>query len=254
MDYFTGKIIGSLFLLISLSFMVFEITEAWQSSEIPVAQRIQKEKSTSEPQKKPQTIHFYPAVPASLPNLYEGYLFNRERSLADPAKYPEEIPENTEDQVSLEFDQLRYNGSIIIGDIAKALVTYPEPTKISDYQRVASRQKSSKRKQRRIKKNTMVKKTVEPGDSIGGYLVKNIHPHKIVFQRGGEHLEKMLYDPDKKRIILPARKSPSRRIVRQKKTGKTQKRYVPRPKQAGKNRRIVRRPRVVQRSPNSVHR
>jgi hypothetical protein len=247
MNYYYGKIIIGLLLLASLSFMVFEAVQTWQSPNFATVQPAKKVVSIPEPQQRQQKTSFYPSVPTTLPNLNEGYLFNQKRNLEDPSK--KNGKQSAEKKEKIEFDQLRYNGSLIIGNVAKALISYPEPKKVPTKKGKLPRRRTTKNNKRSLGMET-VRKTLEAGDILGSYRVKDIQPEKIVFQRGDKQIEKMLYDPEKKRIIAPKRKPQLRKTAKPTKAVKTRRRVTTRSKKSRENKTVLSRPRVIRRRTN----
>jgi hypothetical protein len=218
--------------------MVMEIVTTWKSSALVEPQPVKKVEKKANPPKKYQKINFYPPVPSRLPNLREGYLFNQARYLEDPkkkkvAKDEADQPKNPE----IDFDALQYNGSIIIGDMAKGLIIYPEPKKPAATKKRVNR-RSNSRKKKRGQKAKIIKKTVEVGDVIGSFHITHILADKIIFERGDKKIEKMLFDSDKKRIVIRKKRKKSKR---------SKKRTISKRKRVTKStRKSVRKPKVVQ--------
>lgn len=230
------QLILALILLTSLTFMVMEIITTWQlCADITVAP-VTKKKKKSGPRHKQKKISFYPSVPSPMPDLYDGYLFNEERHLADPEEKVEE--DIAEEGVDLDLDAVMYTGSIIIGNMVKGLITYPEPqqkiVKPRNY-----RNKSRKKTRLPLDKKR-VSKTVQPGDVVGGFRISSIVPEKIVFIKGKEQIEKMLYDSEKKRIVVPKALPRPRQTVKSKATVSKRKRVTSTSRKPVKNRKVVR--------------
>ena len=145
-------------------------------------------------------VSFYPQVPAKLPDLSQGYLFNEERLLAsEPKEGVEEKVEEPGDGIKLDMDQLFYAGSIIIGDNRKALVSYVDVQTKTSQPAAKSRAKkkdSSKKQYAQLKVN----------DQLGGYTVTEVEAGHITFERAGKSIEKKLHDSSKVRIKPAARK------------------------------------------------
>jgi hypothetical protein len=235
MNYFNVKITISLLLLVSLGIMILEIIQTWQSPVIKAALSIKKVEKNAKLNPKPQKVSFYPSVLAKTPNLNEGYIFNEERYLPDPDKEDESASNEKGEGLKIDFENVMYNGSLIIGDEAKALLSYPEPKKAPVKQNRNFRQKSSKRI-KKLKGRKTARKTVMTGDVIGGYRVTSIQPDMIVFRKGEERIKKMLNDPEKKRIIAPARKS--KKTVKLKNAVNIRRRIKSRPKISRRNRKL----------------
>lgn len=130
-------------------------------------------------------------------------MFNQERYLIDPEKknVAKEKKEDQPQKPEINFDKLLYNGSLIIGNTAKALIGYPEPIKPPKGKKKLIR-RSNYRKTNKSQKSKIVKKTVKVGDSIGSFHVSQILADKIVFKNGEKKIEKMLFDSNKKRTVI----------------------------------------------------
>jgi hypothetical protein len=210
------KIILIIVLFISLIFFSFTVVESLQNRTLSFQsgpESRKKERPVPPPAKK---IRFYPSVPAKLPDLNEGYLFNQERQL----KLPETIEGTAaDDPPAIDMDEVRYAGSLINGSTRKGLIRYPV---------VRTQMKRGARvtvgKQATVQKWSS--KVVEEGETVSGYRVVSISPQAIVFEQGDRQLEKKLYTPDKKRIAFTP---PMNRSKPVKKTAvrKTTKKYPP---------------------------
>ncbi|MCB2181905.1 MAG: hypothetical protein KQH63_07760 [Desulfobulbaceae bacterium] len=249
MNQSVGQIIAALALLTSLCFIGMEIVDTWQSSaHESIQQIVQKEQVKSGPRQQATKISFYPPVPTPLPDLNEGYPFNEQRYLADPDKV--KVEEDVQGKgIEVDLEEVMYNGSILIGDAARGLISYPDRTKVAAKKkrsiprtrlnkRARARTRINKSKQLRAAKN--VKKTVRTGDVIGGFRVASILPEKIVFQRGDEQVEKMLFDQKKKRIVIPKKRPKTRKTVRRKKVVSKRRSVRPATRRTVKSRRVVR--------------
>lgn len=143
-------------------------------------------------------LDFYPEVPVSLPNLEIGYLFNEARMLES-----DETEEGDEDALEAEAGEgeeviditnVTFIGSIISDSMTKALVSY----------QVSGKSIRRTRGRARSQPIQSVKYAhLKIGDPFAGYKVEEITPDKIVFAKGGNKVEKNLYDPSKKRENAP---------------------------------------------------
>lgn len=213
---------------------------SWQEPETPELAAKATEKAAA-PSGSQVLVSFYPQVPAKLPDLRQGYLFNEERLLASEEKVVEgETGKEPEGGVKLDMDQLFYAGCIIIGDNRKALVSYvdvqKEKAQPSAKKSTAKKKVSSKKQYAQLKVN----------DQLGGYTVTEVEADHITFERAGKSIEKNLHDSSKVRIKPTARK---KAVTRKTRTSSTQKKVslgTPTTKRKTAASRSVRTPKVVQ--------
>lgn len=209
---------------------------SWQESEsiVPAVKAVKKPAAPGGTQKQ---VSFYPQVPARLPDLTQGYLFNADRFLASEEKG--EQVEEVKDGVKLDMDQLFYAGSIIIGDNRKGLVSY-----VDLQAKKTGKKTTSKKKKRSASKKKYAQLKIN--DQLGGYTVTEVEADHITFERGGKSIEKMLHDSSKARIKPPVRK----KVIRSRKTSTSSKRKVslgtPSTKSKTVTSKRVRTPKVVQ--------
>lgn len=130
---------------------------------------------------------FYPAIP-TLPDLHQGYLFNTERSLAESGR-------TAVTATAVNVHEVLYTGSVIIGEVRKALLAFPLGQPAAGARRPGMMGQGSS--QGHIQVTT--------GDTVGGYTVSEILPTKIVFKKSTELVEKHLNDSKKERSAPPAR-------------------------------------------------
>jgi hypothetical protein len=111
-------------------------------------------------------------------------------------------------ETTVALEQVFYSGSLIIGEKRQALVTYQQnntggrrPGRSLDRGRAAAAEAQS----------GYQNKVLKPGDRFMGYEVAAIEPEKIVFKKGGEKVEKFLFDQNKKRPVVnePPRPAPA---------------------------------------------
>ncbi|MBU4262891.1 MAG: hypothetical protein KKC76_13630 [Proteobacteria bacterium] len=188
------KIILSIALFLSFIFFSFTIVESLQNRDLsfqPGAANRQKEHSLPPLAKE---IRFYPSLPARLPDLSEGYLFNQERKIQS-AETQEDMA--GDDTISIDVDEARYAGSLISGNMRKGLIRYPVAT--MPINRGARARVTNARRPPSAKWSSRI---VEEGETVSGYLVVSISPGALVFEKGGSQFEKKLYTPDKERVAF----------------------------------------------------
>jgi hypothetical protein len=190
-------------LLASLIFMFRQFSpEPWPEPQVA------QDRTDSRPVPMPgiETGLEQKPVPLVVPEVYDGYLFVEERRLeeADLADGGQDFAEET----SVALEQVFYSGSLIIGEKRQALVTYQQnntggrrPGLSLDRGRAAAAEAQS----------GYQNKVLKPGDRFMGYEVAAIEPEKIVFKKGGEKVEKFLFDQNKKRPVVnePPRPAPA---------------------------------------------
>ncbi len=146
--------------------------------------------------------HFYPPVPTRLPSLDEGYLFHQTRKLdgVSESEGEEELKtaENAGDaEAPVDMTKVVYIGSIITGNINKAIISYPAGKTRARGRNTPVRGRSA---------SSSEYAHLAEGDDFSGYKVTSVAPGKIVFEKGGETIEKPLYDASKKRSSATASK------------------------------------------------
>lgn len=164
----------------SLGLLLYGLVDAWRHD--PLQRLIPPPKGPAQPAAERPAIELYPAIP-SLPDLHLGYLFNAERNLAGRGKGGTTI-------AAANVHELVYAGSIIMGKSSKALLSFPVAPQTTDTRPGAPARGGA------------AYFHVAPGDSVGGYTVSEILPKKIVFTKGGEVVEKTLFDPRKQRATM----------------------------------------------------
>ena len=193
------KTVIAIALLISLSFFVNEGRRSMSSGEHE-AERPVKVKGgyPLSGQEKPE---FYPEVPASLPDLRDGYLFNEERMLsaAEEEGGEEEDAGGEHEEIKVNMDDVMYVGSVIRGDVRKGLVAYPAQRKSP---KTLDKIKRTKKKTLWTSRNQDYARLLV-GESFSDYKVVEIEPDRIEFEKGGKRVVKLLNDPGKERIKPP---------------------------------------------------
>ncbi|MFH1215399.1 MAG: hypothetical protein V1706_02750 [Pseudomonadota bacterium] len=190
------KIIASVILSLSFLFLVKEAVVSYRSDYEYAGDANVPKKAKPQPVIPPEKkVVFYPPVPAALPDLNQGYLFNAERFL--PGDNEEEAADTDNGQdVSVDIATVSYAGSIIAGDIRKGLIVYPPPKTPPPAAIGANKNAPAPLKPRNYTQ-------LVAGDTVSGYKVVAIEPEKLVLQKGEETIEKMLIDPKKDRIAPP---------------------------------------------------
>ena len=126
------------------------------------------------------------APPAAVPDLHDGYIFSPERVLDPAAAAAFGGGGVREARAGLDLDKLRYDGSIIIGDSRRALVSFP-----------AKRRDPESGRDVEVIRNQVI----EQGGEFRGYLVESVEPLRLVLSLNGERVIKPLYDKDKERTV-----------------------------------------------------
>lgn len=140
---------------------------------------------------------FNPVVATPLPDINAGYVFS------DKRKYEKDDPATAAKAALVEqgpdpLTTVLYAGSLIAGDLRRALVTYQELPKEAE-----RRRSSSGRTQAAAAQGAVLKKQLNKGERFLGYVVAAIEPDRLVFEKGDLKVEKFLYDPSKKRMAPP---------------------------------------------------
>lgn len=138
-----------------------------------------------------QKKELYPPVPAVLPDLNENYLFNSERNFSENEL---EVGSATG---SIDLAEVTYAGSLIVGEIRMALVTYKEKAAVAG--RGAASRRPGAASRRTPAKNTEENRQLAVGNNFMGYIVDKIEKDRIVFKKGNEMVVKFLYDSGKDR-------------------------------------------------------
>jgi hypothetical protein len=142
-----------------------------------------------------ESSRFNPSVAAPLPDLNKGYVFSEKR------KYEKDEPVEAAKVAVVEqgpdpITSVLYSGSIIVGDLRRALVTYQELAKEAGPSRPGGRGPAPA-------PSAPKNKQLNQGDRFLGYLVASVEPDRIVFEKGDLKVEKFLYDRGKTRLAAP---------------------------------------------------
>jgi|GEM_PF-6877240 len=195
-------------LLVSLVFMIRQFT----LGPLPGVQGVQSRTRPGSAPPPGNDVVFgqKPAVRAA-PEVNDGYLFVEERQLdeTDFGEFGGGGQETSEAAASLEG--VFYSGSLIVGEIRQALITYQENIRGGGRPNRLNPNFSRGRAGAGQAQSDLKSKVLTPGDRFMGYLVAAVEPEKIVFEKGGEKVEKFLFDQDKKRpaVTVPIRTAPT---------------------------------------------
>jgi len=188
-------------LLLSLLFLLQGIwfTLRTDYTVAPAPQTSQEEKIEKEASATLVKDLLFPEVPASIPDLTQGYLFTEERTLEEGDLQKAEEEGQVGGERSVDLAQVFYEGSIIKGENKVAII-------ITSALEVAAgpRQPLSFPKKGGAGPHPGATVTrhlqLKTGETLGEYVVADILPDKVVFKKGEETIEKLLYDPAKQRV------------------------------------------------------
>lgn len=199
-------------LLLSAAIMMRGVASDWRKGPpAPAESAVKKTAAAGEappPVVPPAKGLLQPAVPSVLPDLKSHYLFNPERMLAGADIPPAEESDSEASSgntlgIAASMDEVTYAGSIIADTFSRAIILYPAAKSKAP---PAAASKSSKSKPPAPTKSGADEHAqLEVGDVLDGYAVAEILPDKLIFTKGEERVEKLLYDPDKKRQAAPPR-------------------------------------------------
>lgn len=146
----------------------------------------------------PALVTLNPPVPAVLPDLNDGYLFNKERSFEEAG-----LGAADNGQGAIDLAEVSYEGSWIVGEVPKALIAYQEKSSVPARPAAVSRRGAS-RLQRSFAPAVLRHKQLALGGNFMGYVVMRIEKDRLVFKKGDEVVEKFLYGQKKIRTELGA--------------------------------------------------
>jgi len=213
-------------LLLASVIMMREVASDWRKGmPTPSENATKKAMPTGEAASQlPQAKALQPVVPGVLPDLKDGYLFNPERMLAGAAPPPPPVEEKGDETgaeikegIAASIDDVTYAGSIIADNFSRALILYKEKEADKGKTPAQPAQPASRSSKAKPPKTPTPKAPaaaaaggekhgqLEVGDVLDGYHVAKIEPDKLVFTKDDETVEKLLYDPGKKRQAPPPR-------------------------------------------------
>lgn len=139
-----------------------------------------------------------PVMPARLPDLNAGYLFNSQRFLAQETRAgaTDKGPDH-----SIRPEDVVFNGALLGQGHHKALVSYTLAPKQEIRPGRPGPAAQTSRRQGSIQLGI--------GDELGGYTVTEITADFILFSKGSETIKKTLFDPDKERHQATTRRPPA---------------------------------------------
>ncbi len=191
------KLAISAILLITVFVMMRGIATTWRQNKMAEPTAVQQAKRPVTPP---------PAVPppsstatTALPDLEKGYLFNPERSLTGAENTAADTLNSANDLgIQTNISKVTYTGSIIGDNFKVAILTIPTPK--TRFRRLPENRFRPLNRFRPPRNRSAVKNLrVKEGDLLSGYKVAAITPEKIIFEKDGDKVEKLLYDPGKKR-------------------------------------------------------
>jgi hypothetical protein len=175
-------------LLISFFLLVGAIAVTWQEDPVPVAPVTDQARPAAMPEKP--GMAFYPQVPAELPDLNLGYVFNEARLLVVE---PKSDKKDAEPMVGIA--DVVYIGSVISSDRRIGIIGYREQGTASQQQPAPGRARPGGQTAAAVDKHAQL----TPGETFSGYLVVDVLPEKIVFEKEGIQIEKSILKANKER-------------------------------------------------------
>lgn len=178
-------------LLASLAYMVRYLQPAPEPKPAKVAAG-RSAPAVAEPAAE-GTGGFYPAVPEALPDINKGYVFSEKRQIEkdEPPAAQAALVDPGPDLLA----SLVYSGSVISGNLRRALVVYQDQPAAA-----VGRRAGGGRGQQPGAQGPFQNKQLNQGDRFLGYVVAAIEPDRIVFEKGDRKVEKFLYDRGKNRF------------------------------------------------------
>jgi hypothetical protein len=196
----TGKIAILVVLLLSFAAIVGRFVVA-PSAGPPVGVVTPNDGDVAEKIAAPAPASLNPPVPPVLPDLNDGYLFNRERNFEEV-----DLGAAGSGRGEIDLAEVSYDGSWVVGEVPRGLITYQEKSPVARRpaavlrRGVAPSQRSSAPAAARHKQLTL-------GENFMGYIVMQIEKDRIVFKKGEEVVEKFLYDQKNRAAVDSAAKS-----------------------------------------------
>lgn len=198
-----------IFIVIALLASLVYTVRHWQPApEATVAKTPanRSETTTAEPPAETASGGFYPAVPEALPDVEKGYIFSEKRKI-EKEPPPGEVKPAVAEPGPEVLDSVAYTGSLILGETRRALVTFQEPSQEGPTPHRPTPPKRPGAAPAAPAQGTPQNKQLVPGDRLLGFVVKQIDPDRIVFEKGTLKVEKFLYDRNKQRLIAEAVRS-----------------------------------------------
>jgi hypothetical protein len=184
-------------LFVSVFAMMRGISTTWRQNMLSVPAVVEKTgKPVAPTTTTPAQLPPKPVVSGKLPDLKAGYLFNADRLLEEEGaqKKAENLAAGNDLGIKADIKTVIYAGSIIGENLKQAIIVVAGAKKTK-----TPRTRSRRKKKSSSRKGNVQNIRVKEGDLLSGYTVASISPEKIVFSKGNEKVEKLLYDPDKKR-------------------------------------------------------
>ncbi len=192
------RLIIAAVLFVSLFAMMRGVSTTWRENRLSAPVVVKKTaKLLATDNIPPEKTASQPVVPGKLPDLKAGYLFNADRLLVGDGdrKKAEDLAAGNDLGIQADIKSVVYSGSIIGYNLRQAIIVVPGAKKGQ-----AAKRRSIRRRKSSFRGNKNIQNVrVKEGDLLSGYTVASISPEKIVFKKGNEQVEKLLYDPDKKR-------------------------------------------------------
>lgn len=168
----------------------------WTPDEKPVVESQAKEES-----EVPEAMVFNPEIAKPLPDLNQGYVFVEDRELdeSDLDEFTSDGKKEPEIVSSTDLEEVFYEGSVIIGELRKALVAYPAaPANVEKGSRTRAPVKGRAA-------SVLQHEQLDQGALFMGFVVARVEEDRIVFEKDGEKIEKFLHDQNKSRVVVRGR-------------------------------------------------
>lgn len=189
-------------IVMALLASLFYIVQNWQPVAEPTVDPVATTKAPTSPEEVADGAPsgFNPAVPESLPDVEKGYLFSEKRKVEKEVPMADLKPAVVEPGPEI-LDSVVYTGSVIIGDLRRALVTFQEPSREAAPGGKPPRPGTPRRPPSpEAAQAASQNKQLRPGERLLGFVLALVEPNRIVFEKGNLKVEKFLYDRNKKRI------------------------------------------------------
>jgi len=147
---------------------------------------------------------FNPSVATPLPDVGKGYIFSEKRKI-EKDEPPDALKAVQVEQGPDPLETVMYSGSVIAGELRRAVVIYQEQAREASPSRRPARGAAPAPAAGGGTRN----KQLNQGEHFLGYVVESIEPARIVFAKGDRKVEKFLYDQKKKRLEPPEPSRPA---------------------------------------------